>query len=287
MIKNCPSCQPRPEETKNNSKIKEFFIIISVGLLIIVGFISLNELGFTELINVNQRSSLAAFFIFGLIAGFSSCMALVGGMVLSMSKQWSELYTKSDSLWKKFQPNLFFNVGRIASFVIFGAILGIIGMKLNFLLEIRPILVLAVSLIMIFLAFQMLGIKMFQKYHLATPKFITRYIANKSNFKGRFTPFFMGMLTFFFPCCFTITVQMLALISGNMFQAGLIMFFFALGTLPMLLSIGLFNIKFSQKPHLQDKFLKVAAILVLYFAFYNINFQLNLLGVNILEIFNF
>ncbi|MDP2939942.1 MAG: cupredoxin domain-containing protein, partial [Candidatus Omnitrophota bacterium] len=36
--------------------------------------------------------------------------------------------------------------------------------------------------------------------------------------------------------------------------------------------------KFSQKPHLANKFLKVAGVLVLFFAIFNINAQLNVLG---------
>ena len=57
------------------------------------------------------------------------------------------------------------------------------------------------------------------------------------------------------------------------------MILFALGTLPMLLFIGLSSVKFSQKPHLSERFLKVAGILILFFALYNINFQLNVLGI--------
>ena len=56
------------------------------------------------------------------------------------------------------------------------------------------------------------------------------------------------------------------------------MFFFALGTSPALLLIGLSSIKFLSKPHLSDKFLKIAGVLVIFFAIYNINAQLNVLG---------
>jgi len=96
-------------------------------------------------------------------------------------------------------------------------------------------------------------------------------------------PFLMGAFTFFLPCGFTITAQGLALISGNAVQGGLIMFLFALGTLPMLLTIGLSSVKFLQKPHLSEKFLKIAGVLVLFFALYNINFQLNVLGISSLS----
>ncbi len=56
------------------------------------------------------------------------------------------------------------------------------------------------------------------------------------------------------------------------------MFTFALGTLPMLTAIGFSSLKLTAKPHLSDKFLKVAGILVLFFGLYTLNAQLNVLG---------
>ncbi|MBU1130424.1 sulfite exporter TauE/SafE family protein, partial [Patescibacteria group bacterium] len=270
----------KPQEITNNFKPKEFFIILVIGLLIIIGFIGLNKLGLSGLINVNSKSSLPVFFMFGLMAGISSCATLVGGIILSMSKQWSQLYSDTDPFWEKIQPHLIFNAGRLISYGLLGAVLGIVGSKLNFSFNFGPILVIAVSVIMIFLAFQMFGFKAFRKFQFTMPRFITKFIANESNFKSRYMPFLMGTFTFFLPCGFTITAQGLALISGNATQGALIMALFALGTLPMLLIIGLSSVKFSQKPHLSAGFLKVAAILVLFFALYNINFQLNVLGVS-------
>lgn len=273
----------QPRNSINGFKTKEFLITFGIGLLIIIGFVGLNKLGLSGLINVSSKSSLPVFFVFGLMAGISSCAALVGGIILSMSKQWGELYSDTDSTWKKIQPHLTFNAGRLISYGVLGAVLGAVGSKLNFSLNFGPILVIVVSVIMIFLAFQMLGFKAFRKFQFTMPKFITRFIANESNFKGRYMPFLMGAFTFFLPCGFTITAQGLALISGSAIQGGLIMILFALGTLPVLLTIGLSSVKFSQRPHLSARFLKVAGVLVLFFAFYNINFQLNVLGISSLS----
>ncbi|MBI4919848.1 sulfite exporter TauE/SafE family protein [Candidatus Azambacteria bacterium] len=269
----------RPKEAANGFRPKEFFITLGIGLLIVAGFIGLSNSGLSGLINVSSKSSLPAFFALGLMAGISSCAALVGGIILSMSKQWGELYSDADSVRKKIQPHLIFNAGRILSYGIFGAALGAIGGKLNLSLKFSSVLVIAVSVMMIFLALQMFGFKAFRKFQFTMPKFITRFIADESNFKGRYMPFLMGAFTFFLPCGFTITAQGLALISGNAIQGGLIMILFALGTLPMLLFIGLSSVKFLQKPHLSNRFLKVAGILVLFFALYSINSQLNVLGI--------
>jgi len=58
------------------------------------------------------------------------------------------------------------------------------------------------------------------------------------------------------------------------------MLLFALGTLPMLLAIGISSVSFSKRPHLSFRFLKVAGFLVLFFALYNINSQFNVLGLS-------
>ena len=272
----------RAEDTPAD-KQKDLFTSLAWGLGIILIFLGLNKLGFSGLINVSDGSSLPTFFVFGLIAGVSSCAALVGGIILSVSKQWSGLYAPTDAPAKKFTPHLLFNFGRLFAYAALGLLLGAIGDKLNLSFKFGPILVIVVSIIMIALALQMLGVKMFQKLQPTAPKFITRYIANEANFKGKYMPFFMGAFTFFLPCGFTITAQSLALLSGSALQGGLIMLFFALGTLPALLAIGLSSAKLAQNPHRSARFLKVAGILVLFFALYNINFQLNVIGVTSLS----
>ena len=268
----------QPIKIAEQKKGDDFFIIAGTALVFIVGFFLIKNSGLAGLINVNSASSLPMFFLLGLLAGVSSCAALVGGLILSMSKQWLEIYSEKNSTLEKLQPHLMFNLGRIVSYAVLGGVIGAIGSKLQISLVFTSFLIIAVSTMMFFLALQMLGIKAFRKFQFTMPKFITRRIADETKFQGEHMPFLMGALTFFLPCGFTITAQSLALISGSAVQGGLIMFLFALGTLPMLLTIGLSSVKFSQKPHLSARFLKVAGVLVLFFALYNINTQLNVLG---------
>lgn len=270
-----------------DSPLKERWTIAGIGLLIILGFWVLNKLGLSSLINVSAQTALPMFFVFGLIAGISSCAALVGGIILSMSKQWNELHAPGASLGKRLQPHLLFNAGRIISYGLFGAVLGAIGSQLGLSLKLGPAFVMIVSIMMIILALQMFGFKSFRRFQFTAPKSVTRFVSNEAHFKGRYMPFIMGALTFILPCGFTITAQGLALISGSALQGGLIMFLFALGTLPMLLIIGLSSVKFSQKAKQSARFLKVAGILVLFFALYNINFQLNVLGAPSLSTLSF
>jgi sulfite exporter TauE/SafE/copper chaperone CopZ len=262
----------------NKTRLTDLLFITGIALLVIIGFLFLHNSGLSSVLNINEKSTLPAFFIFGLLAGTSTCAALVGGLVLSMSKQWSEIYAKENSMFKRMEPNLLFNGGRIVSYAVLGGVLGALGGVLKISLTVSSVFTLGIAVMMIFLAFQMLGVKAFQGFQLKPPKLLSRYIADESNFKGKYMPFIMGALTFFLPCGFTITAQGLALTSGSAIQGSLIMLFFVLGTLPVLFFIGVSSTKLMEKPHISDKFLKIAGILVLFFALFTANAQLTVLG---------
>ena len=256
-------------------------VAFNIAIFVMVAFLLLERAGVSGILNVTTTSSLVAFFAFGLLAGLSSCAALVGGIVLSMSKQWHQLYPDGQSYYVKMQPHIMFNTGRILSYALLGGLLGLIGSRLQISLGFTSFLVIAISLLMVALGLQMLDVPGFRKFRFATPKAITRRIVDESNFKGKHMPFVMGALTFFLPCGFTITAQTLALLSGNPWQGAGIMGFFALGTLPMLLLIGLSSVAFFSKPHLSKTFSKVAGFLVLFFALFTLNNQISVLGINL------
>lgn len=267
-----------PSEEKSNAKNKKNILMVAgLALLIIIGFYTLNKTGMTGLVSVSATSSLPAFFLFGLLAGVSSCAALVGGIILSMSKQWNSLYSRSDSFGQRAKPHLLFNAGRLLSYAAFGMLLGALGSKLQLSLSFYSILVFAVSVMMLFLGLQLLGVKFLQKWQIRMPKRVSHYVSDESKFRGKIMPALMGALTFFLPCGFTITAQGLSLLSGSAVQGGLIMLFFALGTLAPLLAIGLSSVKFYEKPTWAATFSKIAGILVLFFALYNVNVQLNVM----------
>jgi len=267
-------------ETKTNNRANPTLVAFNIAIFIIIAFLILDKLGIANFLALNSTSSLITFFGFGLLAGLSSCAALVGGIVLSMSKQWNSLYSQDSSTSKKFQPHIMFNAGRFISYAILGGVLGLIGSRLQISPQITGYLVIAISLLMIGLGLQMLGLKAFRNFQIKAPRSFTRKIANENNFQGKYMPFVMGALTFFLPCGFTITAQSLALLSGNVFSGALIMGAFALGTIPSLLFIGLSSVKFSSKPHLAERFSKVAGFLVLFFALFNASNQFAVLGIN-------
>lgn len=250
-----------------------------IAATFIIGFIFLSKSGLSSLVSINAQSSLPLFFLFGLLAGVSSCAALVGGIILSLSKQWAKRYSTTDSIINKAEPHFLFNIGRVLGYAGFGAILGLAGNFFRLSPLFSATLVIGVSIIMILLGLQMVGVKALRNFQIKLPKSITGKVADESKFTGRYSPLLMGALTFFLPCGFTITAQALALASGNPIQGALIMGLFALGTVPGLLAIGMSSVKFLGNPKTTKQFSLVAGMLVLFFAAFNINAQLSVLGV--------
>ncbi|PIT89325.1 MAG: hypothetical protein COU27_00935, partial [Candidatus Levybacteria bacterium CG10_big_fil_rev_8_21_14_0_10_36_7] len=112
-------------EANNKSNIWLWLSIIVFSAFLILW--ATGKMDWIKYIRVDSKSSLLAFFVFGTAAGFSSCAALVGGIVLSLSKQWLSICPSNASFGKKIQPHLLFNIGRIISYTFFGVLLGLFG----------------------------------------------------------------------------------------------------------------------------------------------------------------
>lgn len=250
--------------------------VFIISILLIIAFFIFESLGLARYVSVDSGSSQIAFFLLGLVASISSCAALIGGVVLSLSKHWNE---QSETTLGKTQPHLLFHSGRLVSFALLGGLLGLIGESVQIQgVGLTAVLVSIVSLIMLVLGLQMLNVPGFKNIRLALPKSLTRNIAEEKKSNNILYPALIGASTFFLPCGFTLIAQGIALTSGSFAVGATIMFGFALGTLPALLFISFTSVGMSKKPHLNNVFNHVVAVLLIFFAIFNMNSQLNVLG---------
>lgn len=232
-------------------------------------------------IDLNNLSSFPVVFLLGLTAGISTCMALIGGLVLGVSTRFAEKHPHLSGK-SKFIPHLYFNLGRISFFLIFGMVLGLIGSAIKITPFINGIITLIAALYMLLLGLQ--TIKIFpklDKYSIKIPKSIYQKFgleARNDKEYSHLNSFMLGALTFFLPCGITQAVQIYALSTGDFLSSGLTMFFFALGTAPGLIGIGaavsLFKGKYS------DTFYKIIGLIVILFALSSISASLNILGLS-------
>ncbi len=266
------------EEKPLESKLTrtDIYKVSGVFVLFVILFVLFERTGVFMRFTVSGSSSPFAYFLFGIVAGLSSCAALVGGLLLSLSSKWNELYNGNAKL--SYKPFIYFNASRIAAFALMGGLLGLAGSYIGFSIQFSILLTLVVSVLMLVLGFQMLNVKLFKGIKLAMPKSVSKHISDETKFEGKYMPLFVGAMTFFLPCGFTLIAQTNAVTSGSFVQGALMLTAFALGTLPILLLLSFSSVKFYANPAVAKKFSLFAGMLIIFFALYTINSTLNVLG---------
>ncbi len=222
--------------------------------------------------------SLGGIFLIGLVAGTSSCLAVTGGLLLALAAKHNELH-RSETPAQKFQPLLQFNLGRLAGYFVFGGLIGLLGQSITLSTRMTGYVNIAVAVVMLFLALSMLDIVSKGRFPIRVPKTFTRKIAALADSDHPAAPFALGALTFFLPCGFTQSLQLVALASGSFSSGATIMLLFALGTLPALLGISMLSS--SMKGTMFSMFLRFSGTLVLILALFNLNSGLALTGINL------
>lgn len=244
-----------------------YLILLFTGNLDKLGKISINS------------SSLPLVFMIGLTAGVSTCMALVGGLILSISTKYAQANPKAKTS-EKIRPQIIFNLGRIIGFFILGGIIGLVGNTIQISPSISGLITILVGIIMLILGLQLTKISpKISNINLSLPASIANLLRIKPKSTSSYSDLktlLMGATTFFLPCGFTQTMQLMAISTGNFLQAGTVMAVFALGTTPGLLGIS--SLTAIIKGENAQKFYRFAGLIVVLFALFNINNGLNLTG---------
>lgn len=206
-----------------------------LGLIIIL-FIALEKSGLLNLLSpgrvADSKMSYALLFVTGLFTSVH-CLAMCGGLNLSQS------------LGER-TAGLKYNLARILSYTLIGLVLGAVGFFLAFAgksfgeegmivpLSLQSILKMIAGLFMILMGLSLLGI--FPGLRKITPH-LPAGLAKKI-FSAKRGPFIVGFLNSFMPCGPMQAMWIVALASGNPLSGALSMFFFALGTLPLMLGFS-------------------------------------------------
>jgi len=224
---------------------------LPIGLGILILFFLLQKSGVLNL-GIGGQTTPITSFIIGLIASVSSCLAIVGGLVLSLSAKISQddiSDTKTFTL---------FHIGRIVSFAVLGGVLGAVGGAIGINFTLTAILGILASVVMLLLGLNLVGV--FAKSNISLPSGMFNFFRKIEH--KTLTPLILGFATFFLPCGFTQSMQVAALSSGSFIYGSLIMFAFALGTLPMLLLLSFGSASFAHSKYAPLFFKSVGVVVI-------------------------
>lgn len=280
----CLGKDERPVLSKNPRDWRDLAIALFLALDI---FLVAKGLGLfhLNLVSSSNYNSLPIVFLVGLTAGISTCMALIGGLILGASAKYVEKHPNATTK-EKFKPHLFFNAGRIVSYTFFGAVVGFLGSFFQLSSSLLGILIIIVGTVMLLLGAQLLDIfPILRGVSFTLPKSISRLFGIKEQSEKEYShknAAVLGATTFFLPCAFTQAMVLFAMGSGSAVTGALTLGIFALGTAPGLLGVG--GLTSVVKGTASKLFFKTAGVVVVFLAIFNIQNGYNLTGFNLRKI---
>ena len=241
---------------------KDLFKGFLIAFLLFCAFLLIQKSGIINLASGDSEITYPFVFLIGFIASISTCMAVVGGLVLSISSNYSKE--------NKTLPLIGFHVSRIVSFFILGGIIGLIGSAATLTPTISFLLNILLFVVMLIMALNLLEVSSSSKrFQLRMPKVLGKKVIKLSEGTSVITPIIIGAATFFLPCGFTQSMQLYSLTTGNAISGAFTMLVFALGTFPVLALISFASVKFS-KTMQSGLFYKTTGFLIVFFAIFNL-----------------
>lgn len=193
---------------------------------------------------MNYQLLISAFAL-GILGSFH-CIGMCGPLALSLP-------INTENYFQKVYGVLIYNLGRVFTYSLFGAFLGIIGESFSFF-GWQQKLSIILGLLIIFVVIFSKKINQISSTHFFLNSFLgnIRYqLSLLFNSKKTSSLFFIGLLNGLLPCGLVYIAAAGSIAAGNIFSGILFMIFFGLGTVPVMWSVAFFgswlNVKFRQQ----------------------------------------
>lgn len=246
--------------------IEAILIAIGLGLIYLIA----KEINIIPDINITGSLNLLTVLFLGLVASISTCMATSGALFLST------IGKKTNSL----KQAIYFSLGRIISYAIFGFIAGLVGSVIITNLKFGSGLTLLAAIFMILLGLDMLKILSFASIiPFGATSNIFRKLEHFLIKDPHKSAFFLGAITYFLPCGFTQATQVYALGLASPWQSALTMAVFAIGTAPAIIFIG--SLRGLLKSSFYQYFMKTVAVGVLILGLYYASNFFSIYGIDL------
>jgi uncharacterized protein len=234
-----------------------------------------------------DQGGLAVSLLLGLAAGVSTCMAMVGGLVLALTASFQARHTGDDAggpgSFARMRPALVFMAGRIVGYGVFGALLGAVGASVAMPPQLTAVLMIVVAVVMTILGTRLTGLSpRIAGWSPTLPMGLGRRLGLAGGPVGAYSDgraAALGAASFFLPCGFTQAVQVYALSTGSPAFAGALLATFAIGTAPGLLALA--GLPVVVPTRWRPTLLRLVGVVVLGFALVNAAAGLRLAGISL------
>lgn len=237
---------------EKQSAVRKYRPVIIAGVLAVLAVLSAvlhftgtdlpkllkNAYYLSYLPSLGPNTGYGILLLFGLFASIH-CVGMCGGLILTQTVRGDDQAEGGTSGKKAGLPLLsagFYNIGRILSYTLVGALVGGLGQVLTLVGFLKGLIPILGGVFMLLMAINLLGIfPVLRRLTLPLPKSLAKWLYRGA---GKGNPFLLGLLTGLMPCGPMQIVQVYALSTKSVAVGALSMLVFALGTTPALFAFG-------------------------------------------------
>ena len=181
---------------------------------------------------------LGMLFAMGLMTSLH-CVAMCGGINIAQSASAAQKGRRPA------RANVLYNLGRVISYTVIGGIIGALGMAFSVSSTVKAWIQIAAAAFMLIMALNLMGgFSWLHRFSVSLPKGIGRRIRGGS---AGHSSFVIGLANGLMPCGPLQSMQLFALSTGGWWMGALSMLCFSLGTVPLMLCIGLIGGRLNQR----------------------------------------
>lgn len=196
------------------------------------------------------------------LGSLGHCTGMCGGFVVAYS---SAKVSHILSPYHRFIAHLFYNMGRISSYVFLGMGVGLVGSLFTFSRHISGYFHFAIGIVMVLMGLSLMGKIKFlteMEFSIASKPFF-KSIFSKLIHSKKYSSFYgLGVLNGFVPCGFVYFFLATAAASKSLLEGGFVMLIFGLSTMPVLLGLGFFT-EMIHKNNFRGVLNKIASVIII------------------------
>ncbi|HHV64457.1 MAG TPA: heavy metal transporter [Peptococcaceae bacterium] len=259
--------------TDDNIDFQSLLVIGTIIYIIYLVYQALRSMGIDFLPEISQNMGYGILFVVGLLTSLH-CVAMCGGINLSQCVT-GKIGSDSKNI-AKLKPSFLYNSGRVISYTLVGGIVGGLGSVISLSGWAKGIVAIFAGIMMVIMGLNMLNVfPALKRLNPRMPKIFGRLAGEKAS-RG---PFIVGLLNGLMPCGPLQAMQLYALGTGSIIAGATAMFFFSLGTVPLMFGLGAISSFLSG--NFTRKMMKTSAVLVMVLGIIMLNRGLGLSGVSV------
>ncbi|MCX7110717.1 MAG: sulfite exporter TauE/SafE family protein [Proteobacteria bacterium] len=233
---------------------KLFAVTIALAGISLILWLDSFFLQHTDMPTLHRDMSYGLLVLVGVLTSFH-CVGMCGPLIVGYTAK------QATGGHKSYGSHLLYGLGKTLSYTAIGGLFGIFGSVIAFTPYTQGMVGLAAGLFLILFGLHMLNVfPALRHFQIKTPKFLLRFVGKEV--RKDHNPFVIGLLNGLMIICGPLqAMYVMAAGTGSGSEGAALLFFFGLGTLPLMLGFGFLTSLLSV--NLTPKLLKASGVIVI------------------------